>query len=112
MIRMTELFKKRCAAAQLRERVARAKMEHLQRLFYEAEGRVDYCEAASSRIARANRGLASEIGDSLKMVADLEGKLARMERTNRRAADEIRLLNEENAELRVQLNDIHNLELA
>ena len=111
-VRLAELLKKRCDSALLRERVARAKMEHSQRLKCEAEGRAEYCETASRWIARSNRALAKEVAESLGVVADLEGKLARMERTNRRAADEIRLLNEENVELRAQLHDIHNLEVA
>ena len=111
-VRLAELFKKRCDAALLRERVARAKMEHSQRLQYEAEGRAEYCETASRRIARSNRALAKEVAESLGVVADLEGKLARMESANRRAADEIRLLNQENTELRDVLRDIDSMELA
>ena len=109
---MTELFKKRCDAALLRERVARAKSVHLQRRIIDAQDKVEYCETASRRIARSNRALAKEVADSLGIIADLEGKMARMEQTNRRAGDEIRLLNEENAELRDVLRAIDNLDVA
>ena len=112
MICLAELFKKRCDAALLRERVARAKSVHLQRRIIDAQDKVEYCETASRRIARSNRALAKEVAESLGVVADLEGKLARMESANRRAADEIRLLNQENTELRDVLRAIDNLDVA